>query len=313
MRPRYPLNQSPLYCLRSRRKLAELLGVQLEEVEELANASPPAYTTYPKKFERNGKEKTRWIERPKPLLRTVQRRLSRLLDRIEPPEYLHSGYRKRSYLTNARQHPCNVRIAKIDVKKFFPNASGSYVHRCFKDTFHCSPDVAVMLTKLVTFEGHIPTGGNSSTMVSFWAYKPMFDEINALAASCGLRMSCCVDDMTFSGPAATAGFLEKVRRIIVRFGLRGHKRHCFEATVPKVVTGVALTTKGYRLPNARRKRLHECFGAFNAESDRKEKVRLGTKLLGCATEAAQVEPELGALVPVAARLLGEAKLAARSV
>lgn len=167
-----------------------------------------------------------------------------------------------------------------------------------------------MLTKLVTFAGHIPTGGNSSTMISFWAYKPMFDEIETLASSCGLHMSCCVDDMTFSGPRATAGFLEKVRRIVGRFGLRAHKRHCFEASAPKVVTGVALTSNGYRLPNARRKRLHECFSALNAESDPKRKVKLGEELLGRATEASQVEPALGSMVPVAARLLREAKRAA---
>lgn len=309
MKSRYPLNQSPLFCLRSRKRLAELLGVSIEELEALAKAGPQAYATYTKQIEKNGVPKPRFIERPKPLLRTIQRRLSRLLDRIEPPDYLHSGYRGRSYLTNAHHHLCGSRVAKIDVKKFFPSASGRYVHRCFEDMFRCSPDVSVLLTKLVTFSGHIPTGGNSSTMISFWAYKPMFDEIEALASSCGLRMTCCVDDMTFSGAKATAGFLEKVRRIVARFGLRAHKRHCFEPADPKVVTGVALTANGYRLPNARRKRLHECFSAFGVEADANRKVKIGEELLGRATEASQVEPALTHLVPVAARMLREAKQA----
>lgn len=307
MRTRYPLNQSPLYKLQNRRKLAELFGLSLHELEHLAASRERHYNTFSKEIEKEGKIKTRYIEHPKPKLRLVQKRLVALLDRIQPPDYIHSGFRGRSYITNASSHSCDSRVAKIDIKGFFPSAYAGYVHRSFEDTFQCSPDVAGVLTKLTTIFGHIPTGGNSSTIISFFAFKPMFDEIHALAQSRGLVMSCCVDDMTFSGPAATKSFLNEVHLIVSRYGLKTHKRHCFEANQTKIVTGVALTPKGMRLPNSRRKKLAEAFTAFDQETSPQGKIVLGAKLLGRATEAAQIEKQFSRLVDTAGQRIDIAK------
>jgi hypothetical protein len=304
---RYPLNQSPFFQLQSRSKLAELLRLTPSELNKMAAAQDSQYNCFPKQIEKNGKTKERWVERPKPELRRVQKRIVQLLDRIQPPDYLHSGVRGRSYITNASQHKPGVRVAKIDIKKFFPNAYAGHVYRSFVDVFLCSQDVAAVLMRLTTAFGHIPTGGNSSTIISFYAFKPMFDEIHSLAIGRGLVMSCCVDDMTFSGPKATEGFLNEVRIIVERFGLKTHKRHWFEANQTKVVTGVALTPQGARLPNARRKKLHEAVNSFVAESNPIKKVKLGEQLLGRTTEAAQVETRFAPLVPAAASKLAEAK------
>jgi len=307
MKARYLLNQSPLFKLRSRKRLAELLGLTIQELNELANTHATLYEAFDKMIVKDGKAKPRHIERPKPKLRYVQQRFVGLLNKIQPPDYLHSGFRGRSYITNAKQHTCDSRIAKIDIKKFFPSAYAGYVHRSFEDVFQCSPDVAGVITKLTTAFNHIPTGGNSSTMISFFAFKPMFDEIHALAKNRGLTMSCCVDDMTFSGQAATSGFLNDVHKIVSRYGLKTHKRHCFEARQSKIVTGVALTPQGIRLPNSRRKKLHQVCKAFGEESDPLKKIILGAQMLGRATEAAQIEAKFGLFVPLAAQKLNAAK------
>lgn len=312
MRNRYPLNQSPLFCLRRRKGLAELLGVSLKTLENLANANPPEYMCFGKTIRKNGKEKRRDIEWPKKPLRRVQRRVAHILDRIEPPDYIQSGFRERSYIKNALSHPCGTRIAKIDIRGFFPNSSARWVRRCFVDDFQCSDDVAAILTKLLTFAGHLPTGGNASTIISFYAYRPMFDRIQELAVSRGLRMTCCVDDMTFSGTAATSAFLNEVRKIVQQHGLRTHKVHYFEAHQPKIVTGVALTSKGYRLPNVRRKKLHEDFEEFQRESDANARVKIGERLLGRAVEAAQIEARFQPQVRAAAGMLKEAKALAKA-
>ena len=194
-----------------------------------------------------------------------------------------------------------------DIRKFFPSAYAGYVYRTLVDEFECSHDVAAIVMRLTTAFGHLPTGGNSSTIISFFAFKPMFDTIYLLATSRGLAMSCCVDDMTFSGAAAGEGFLNEVRLVIRRFGLKAHKRHCFEAHQPKIVTGVALTPQGMRLPNARRRKLHDSVVAFDAETNPAKKVKIGERLLGRTTEAAQVERGFSALIPVAAAKLTEAK------
>ena len=312
MNKRYPVNQSPLYRLHRRKDLAELLGISVKALETLANANPPEYMCFDKTFRKNGKEKSRWIEWPKKPLRQVQKRLSHLLDRIEPPDYIQSGFRGRSYLKNAHSHDCGVRVAKIDIRGFFPSSSARWVYRCFIEDFQCSKDVAVISTKLLTIAGHLPTGGNASTIVSFYAYKPMFDEVQGLAVASGLTMTCCVDDMTFSGAAATSSFLNEVRKIVQRYGLRTHKVHYFEPRQPKIITGVALTSKGYRLPNIRRKKLHEAFKEFEREGNPKKRVNVGERLLGRATEAAQIETRFQPYVRVAAGMLREAKALAKA-
>lgn len=314
MRPRYPLNQSPLYRLHRRKGLAELLGLSHVDLESLANANAAEYKCFERLIPREGKEpKRRWIEWPKWRLQRVQRRLARLLDRIEPPEYIHSGFRGRSYLSNARSHSFHVRLTKIDICTFFPSSSAMHVRRCFEETFQSSPDVAAILTKLTTIRGHLPTGSSTSSIISFYAYKPMFDEIHALAVSRGLTMSCCVDDMTFSGEAATSSHLNEVRFIVQRYGLKTHKRHCFEPQQTKVVTGVALTPQGVPLPNIRRRKIHKAFNSFDEETDPHRKVKRGEELLGRVTEAAQIEAQFKPLVPPVAQKLNDSKKVLRQM
>lgn len=311
MSERYPLNQSRLYRLRRRKDLADLLGISVDVLEKLANADPPEYKFFNKIIHKNGKQKSRAIEQPKKPLKHVQKRLVRLLNRIEPPDYIQSGFRGCSYVKNALLHNCGEKVAKIDIRKFFPSASARWVHRCFVDSFQCSPDVAIILTKLLTVHAHLPTGGNASTIVSFYAYRPMFDEIHQLATAQQLTMTCCVDDMTFSGVAATSSFLNEVRKIVQRYGLLTHKVHCFEPGQTKIITGIALTPKGYRLPNIRRKKLHEAFRAVNEETDPRKKIKRAEELLGRATEAAQVERRFQPYVRAAAEILKEVKELAR--
>ena len=242
MSPSYPLNQSPFYRLASRQKLAKALWTSLKVLEQIANSGAAEYKQFPKKVG----AKTRHIECPKGQLYKIASSLNRLLGRICVSDYVHSGVKGKSYHSNAKAHQTDVRVAKIDVKQFFPSASYKFVYKCFLLTFQCSPDVASVLTKLSTINGHIPTGSPSSTIISYYAYKPMFDEIDELAKSNGLTMSLCVDDMTFSGAKSSDSFLFGVYQIVRKHGLEGHKRYLYGAGKTKVVTGVAITPKGFR-------------------------------------------------------------------
>jgi len=273
-------------------------------LEVVANSELQNYICFEKSIEREGRPpKIRYIQTPKQQLRQLQRRLANLLNRIEPPSYIHSGFRGRSYSTNAKSHGMGTRLAKIDIRSFFPSSSAVYVDKCFRNEFECSLDVAAVLTKLTTLSGHLPTGAGTSTILSYYAYKPMFGRIYSMAKSCGLTMSCCVDDMTFSGAAASAGFLNKVAVVVKSFGLKVHKRKCFEPHECKIVTGVAVTPQGYRLPNVRRKKLHEAYSDFENEVNLERKEKLGERLLGRATEAAQIEEQFKKLVPLASEKL----------
>lgn len=313
----YAIDQSVFYRLQNRKKLAKIVGVDVKGMEAFCKSGAASYECFNKDIPN---KKSRWVEWPVPDLRKIQKAITSQLRRITPPAYLHSAFRKRSYVTNANVHfDCSKPTCKIDIEKFFPSADDWRVARAFKEQFQCSPDVAAVLMKLTTMGSHIPTGGNSSTMISFWAYKPMFDEINALAEANGLVMTCCVDDMTFTGNKANKVFINRVRLIIRRYGLSCHKERYFPANSVKIITGVAITPNGPRIPNSHRKKLHEAFGEVEKATTPKEKLRLARSLLGRATAAEQVEPSFrsdvvnaGKIVRIAISENEKAKSASRS-
>lgn len=220
--------------MQSRKKLAqEIFNVDLSLLERLAkNAS-----NY-RVFDIQQGEKTRQVEVPKPILERIHRRLFVLFERIEKPDYLQSGVKGRSYITNARLHVGPVPLVKFDVKKFYPSVDSARVYRLFNEVLHCSPDVAGLLTKLTTYDGHVPTGSCVSQLLAFFAAKPMFDELDSLATSHGLHFSCYVDDMTFSGIRATPAFLWAAKKVVHSHRFSYHKDCCYTAEQGKLVTGV---------------------------------------------------------------------------
>jgi RNA-directed DNA polymerase len=304
---KYPLNQSPLYRLRNRKKLAELLGIDRSALEALSNERK--YRRYELKIP--GK-KSRDIQDPNKALKKAQAKIASWLGKILAPGYLHSGYKGTSYISNASQHlDMSIPTFKIDVKKFFANADARRVETLFLRRFQCGSDVAAIMCKLNTVDGHIPTGGSSSTMMSFWAYADMFDEVNELVASHGVKMTLCVDDMTFSGAGATKSLRFEVEKVIKRYGLSPHKRHHTKPGQAKIITGVAVTGRGIRLPNKRRKLLHQAHQELDAETALPVKFKKAQELMGRATEAAQVESRFERDVARAAAMLKEVTEAVR--
>jgi RNA-directed DNA polymerase len=299
---RYPINQSPLFRLKSRRKLAKLLGCSVKELELLANK--PNYSFF--SLERPNKD-PRSIQNPSKDLKKAQAKISKLLGRVQAPNFVQSGYKGTSYISNALEHlDTAVPLFKIDIKKFFASSDAKRVETMFLRGFECSPDISALLRKLNTIHGHIPTGGCSSTMMSYWAYADMFLEISVLVSSHGVKMTLCVDDMTCSGTKATRSLRFEVEKIIKKYGLLPHKRHHVLAGNPKIVTGVAVTAQGIRLPNKRRRQLHQAHQEVDAETNVVAKFEKAQILLGRATEASQIEDRFRADVIRASFKLKEA-------
>jgi hypothetical protein len=231
----YPLDQSPLYQLESKRELANLLFLNLPALQLLANR-----TDNYRSREVVHAGKVRHLEVPKPALERIQKRLFRLLERIEKPDYLHSGRKQRSYITNAQVHVGRVPLIKLDIQKFYASVSVARVYRLFRNTANCSPDVASLLAKLCTAKGHLPIGSRVSQLLAFFSAKPMFDELHTHALEHGVRGTCYVDDLIWSGTNATPRFLWRAKQIVHRHGFTYHKDRVHAADQPKVVTGVQI-------------------------------------------------------------------------
>lgn len=287
LRKTYLLDQCPIYKMQSRKRLAkEVFNVELSLLERLAN-DPSNYRV----FGIQQGDKIRQVEVPKPILERIHRRLFVLFERIEKPCYLQSGVKGRSYITNAKLHVGPVPLVKLDVKKFYPSVDSARVYRFFYETLHCSPDVAGLLTKLTTYDSHVPTGSCVSQLLAFFAAKPMFDELEHLSAKYGLRFSCYVDDMTFSGIHATPAFLWAAKQVVHSHGFGYHKDGCYTSEQRKLVTGVMVDSDRIAvLPSKEHKlwRQTHDLGTGNLE----QRIDAVNSLIGSVVAAGQIEARL---------------------
>ena len=88
----HPIEQSPFFKMGSPQRLAKVLGVDLNRLEEMANR--PAVENY-NLFSITRNDKKRLVQEPKVHVQRLNLRVCDLLTRIEPPKYLHSAIKRR--------------------------------------------------------------------------------------------------------------------------------------------------------------------------------------------------------------------------
>lgn len=283
----YAIDQSPLYKLQTQKKLAELLRVTPSTLRELCTHPEQHYKFF--SIDQGGK--SRPISKPIGEMEVAHDRLFGLLRRIETPDYLHSGVRGRSYMTNAREHRGHRQVFTVDIKGFFPAVSPKRIHDLFGEDLKCAPDVAWLLTEICMARGHLPTGSSISQVVAFHAYRSMFDALADRAAQQSLTMTCYVDDVTFSGVHVTDLFQHDVRTIIRRANLIPHKDRFYGHTKPKRITGVMVVGNELRVRNEHQQLIYERIQQFQGMPPGKDRDQLWKELVGRLHAAGLVQPE----------------------
>lgn len=282
-----PVERCHLYGIRTPHALAKRLGWDLNKLDSLAVAG--GYRIF------RLKDTGRLVQEPGKALQSLHRQFHRYLSRIEVPGYLHSAVKGRSYVSNAREHVGSRRLIKIDIAKFYQSVPQHKVMHFFRDVLNCAEDVAGLLANLICLDGRLPTGSSVSPIISYYAFKPLFDALAELAESHGLKMTCYVDDITMSGDGATAEVLHEARTLIFRAGLRAHKDKQFGPGVGKLVTGVMVGEKGVDLPFSRWKKIRDAVKAIDQASDVTEKLASYPRLISRLYEATQIDPRCRSL------------------
>ncbi|KVT40354.1 DNA polymerase [Burkholderia ubonensis] len=234
-------------------------------------------------------DKGREIQQPIGWLAHVHGRISKLLSRIELPDYLYSQ-KGRSYADNAREHVGSTPLIKTDIHKFYPSTTRQMVYRMFVMDFMCAEDIAHCLADICCYrQKHLPTGSALSGRVAFFAARHMFDDIAELAARERCLMTAYVDDVTVSGAAATKRLLGEVRRVVSRHGYKTKQRKSktYAAASAKVVTGAIVAGDELRLPNERHRKIWQAKQELG-HCEREEKTRLMRTLRGRLQEARQI-------------------------
>lgn len=98
-----------------------------------------------------------------------------------------------------RLHVGNRVVRCLDIKTFFPNTPSRRVYWFYRSILGCSSDLAGLLTKLSTYQGHLPTGSPLSPILAFFTYHDVWGRIAELCAAKGHTLTVYVDDITISG------------------------------------------------------------------------------------------------------------------
>ena len=203
--------------LKSKKILADLLGISLIQLRRISREPSSFFNVF-----MIGDEKARQVEEPIKALRVAHDRLKVILQTLVVPDYLHSGRKGRSYISNGRLHVENTSFATMDISSFYKSCSRLRVRRFFIKELSTSADVADLLSKIVTFEDFLPTGSPISQLLAFWSNKDLFDEANSIAQKHGYTFGQYVDDLGFSSATSkvhTTLHLE-INRVLKRGGMK---------------------------------------------------------------------------------------------
>jgi len=272
----YSVSDSALFHITSKKKLSQILLTGADQLKGLA--SDDNYHL----FTDNSSDKPREIENPSYELDKVQTRIASLICRIKQPDYMHSGIKGRSHVSNAQEHVGQHSVLTTDVKSFFPSTTKKMVFKFFRKKMKCPPDVSEILSNLCTYSGHIPTGSRISMPLAFWANEPMFSDLHKISSLYTIKMTVFVDDVTFSGNRIDALFVRKVEKIMASYGHKMHpdKTRLYGPSEVKVITGVAVSDMGIHVTNQQHLNINQDMLQWLITKDVFQIKELNERLLG---------------------------------
>jgi hypothetical protein len=284
---RHPIDQSQLYAIQSRAKLAGLFGLTRATLDDVLAMERP-YSTRPFEENRNGRIKVRIIHEPRGALRPIHVVVRKTLSRIEPPDFLFRPVKRRSYVTNAAQHAGAKEIRKLDIHTYFPSTPRQRVKWFFHRIMRCSPDVAAILAQLLTVDEHLATGSTASPILSFFAFYDMWLAIDRIATDAGCLLTVYMDDIAVSGDEVPDRVMWEIKKQIHRCGLKYHKERRYMRGVGEV-TGSLIKEGQLLVPNRQLRKAYDTRMALGLAAEAEEIKRLTAVLRGLDQQRKQVE------------------------
>jgi len=235
----------------TRSELAKLLDVTPGEIDYLISNLRRFYRvrTEPKP---DGGERTFYV--PRGRLPQIQDKIKdRILVKAAFPGYLHGGIKKKSALTNVRNHSGKEAVLALDIKSFFPSVRPERVLKVFEG-LGFSGEVARILTRLTTYEYQLPQGPPMSPAIANLCIPRIDARLSGLARAQMFNHTRLMDDMTLSGSRRVAKFGRLAARIVEEEGFsvkQGNKGKLMLQDQRQEVTGVSLNFKK-NVPRERR-------------------------------------------------------------
>jgi hypothetical protein len=225
--------------------LSSFLGISSQKLRWLCNNINRHYkiTFKPKKS-----GKLRKITNPDKSLRLIQEKINSILGKLPLPDYMQTGSKGKSILTNAIPHFRASVLVKIDIKDFYPSICFTRVFSFFKKLSRFSNEVAWCLARLTTLDDEIPQGAlTSPTLVALIAYgggNGVAAQLKKVAEKFHGQFTFYGDDGCLSGPLSAKDYmLISAQKTVERFGFTWHPEKTSQAIGDdrKVTPGVDVT------------------------------------------------------------------------
>lgn len=310
----YSLNQCALYKCSSKKKLVGLLQTDLNILRNISNITK--YKSF--QLDKKGSSEKRTITAPQNEIKKLQSKVYRLLQKVSRPDWLISSQLGKSYISNGEKHLTSKYLLTVDIKHFYDNCSREYVYNFFRFHLLTPPDIAKILTDIVTFEGGIPTGCPTSQVIAYYAYEEMFVEIFNTASKYGCTFSVYVDDMSFSSsdPFDCKNLTREIDVTLRKYNhLPKYKKiKYYKDNIAKPITGTIVSVDNdLKVPNQLQHKIIKDFTELQImmkndviASNEKEKQQLINKLRGRLQAAKNIDskifPEINRYVQSIAKL-----------
>lgn len=244
------------------RRLERLLGLSRNYIRAAAasvggNYSPFEKLSKPRPFQRKpAPSKRRRIDNPSTGLKRVQSLIAeRLLQPLCLPSHICGGIRGKKVLDNVALHKNSRVLVKIDIKRFFPSITNKHVYAVWSELLNCSPEISGLLTRLTTFERHLPQGAPTSTMLANLVLYSCDGAIRDECTRWNIQYSSWIDDLAFSSNDPRP-VIKVVVRVLRQHGFRVSRKKLEIASpsVRRVLNGVVLG-RGLGVPPERLSRI----------------------------------------------------------
>jgi RNA-directed DNA polymerase len=223
----------------------------------------------------------REIAEPDAKLKSVQYAILKRHLSGEPPHAAATAYQKgKSTAHHVWAHAGAEILVTADVQDFFPSTREGRVEDWWRE--RVDSDEARLLTLLTTDRGALPQGAPTSPALSNLVNVELDERLSLRATATGGRYTRYCDDLAFSwprGPEPPSDFEAGVRAVLHEFGYllhpeKGWKVYHQLRGEPEI-TGVILTHRGVRLPEAMKRKMRRLAGSDDPADARRLDGYLG--------------------------------------
>lgn len=256
-------------AITNQRHFLRLLGLTQVELNQLLLDIPHLYTPYVKKEKKkDGTIKQREICPSIGKLKVVQSRISkRILRNHNLPDYIQGGRKGKDSISNASKHVGKHYRFCLDLKDFFPSVKNARVNKVLLHLGY-TPEIAGIITKLVTFDNKVPQGAPTSTdITNLVFFKEVDVQIEKLIKNKAITYTRYVDDLNFSAQYDFKEITFEIVDIISKSNFKLSRKKTFYKMGKVSITGVDVGQNVLKAPEKLKLKLKE--------NDRSESSKLG--------------------------------------